>query len=133
MVFLRSTGVWLICVCLACLALSLFFGAGATVIFRVALTFALPVAFLYLPILFAVQQARRGRIVLLMLTGGLFGPACSLLGGWIQQYRGADPKMLWQGNGLDMGIVPLLPCTALVGFLASTLYGVALRYMPPRP
>lgn len=88
--------------------------------------FAFPVSLLYLPAVISIKDAKNERFWQLLVSGILIGPISMALWGLILTFRGADPRLLWQGElgpGLGAGLVFAL----IVGSLTITLYLIALR------
>jgi integrase len=69
-----------------------FGGAGSIfLIFRVTMTFALPVGCLYLPVLIALRNTEEQRMPIILLGGILIGPASMALCGLVLEWRGGEP------------------------------------------
>ena len=92
-------GLWLasllVAVLLFCLLASLIFGGADSIIpiFRVTMTFALPVGCLYLPFVIVLKKAEHRSLIL--LSGTLIGPVCIALWGLFLQLRGDDTRTIW--------------------------------------
>ncbi len=127
----RRIGLWLASVVLSVALFSLWLGqgspAGFLFIFRITMMFALPVAFLYLPFVLKLKDAEGPRIWKILGSGILMGPAYLLLLGFILELLGHDPHMVWQGDGLDWGVVQCIIPALFVGCLTTLFYAIALK------
>jgi hypothetical protein len=102
-------------------------------IFRVAMTFALPVWCLYLPVVIALKDAEEGRIWTILFSGILIGPASLALWGLILQLRGGDAHQIWHGDPLvGLGGIAAITFALIVGFLTTSFYVIALRILHRR-
>lgn len=138
---LARVGVWLgsllLSVALFSLSLSLFpcWRGGAPLIFYVTLIFALPVWCLYLPIVVALKNAEDWRMWIILVSGILIGPASVAVRGLMLLQWGGDPQEIWHGDpllggagGVGVGMISAL----IVGFLAASSYGIALKVLHHR-
>jgi hypothetical protein len=82
--------------------------------------FALPVSFLYLPVVIAIKDAKGGRLWAVLVSGILIGPVSLALWGFILHLRGAAVRSLWQGDGLAPGLEQCMVFALIVGSLTST-------------
>lgn len=129
-----SLGCLLLSVTLFSLLFSLPFGAGVVpLVFRVAIVFAIPVWCLYLPFVIALKDAEGWRIWIILLSGILIGPTSLALWGLTLQLRGGDPHNIWQGDPLiGLGGIAAMIFAAIVGFLTTSFYLIALRVLRRR-
>ncbi len=123
----QRIGLWSGCFLLSVSLFSLFFGSGAMVVFRVAMTFALPVSLLFLPFVVRLRDAEKNRSMILLAAGALLGPVCLAFWGLILQLRGGNAQMIWVGDGLDQGFASASICALIVGSLASGCYVCVLK------
>jgi len=100
---------------------------SAAFIFGVTMTFVLPVAFLYLPVVVLLKDAEGRRGWVHLVTGALIGPTCLTLWGFILQLRGEDAHVVWQGDGEAPGTLACMILAVIVGFLTTGLYVVGLK------
>ena len=140
---LRRVGLWfgslLLSVTLFSLLFNLlfsgpgFFRAGSVLlIFRVTMTFALPVWCLYLPFVIALKDAEERRSWTILSSGILIGPASLALWGLILQLRGGDPHTIWQGDPLAFGLRGAMIFALIVGFLTTSFYVITLKVLHHR-
>ena len=129
---LVRVGLWLasllVAVLLFCLLASLIFGGAGSIrpIFRVAMTFALPVGCLYLPFVIVLKKAEDRSLIL--LSGTLIGPVCIVLWGLFLQLRGYSTQTIWYGDPfIGVGGIACVFFALIVGFLTTLLYTVALK------
>jgi len=129
-----SLGCLLFSVTLFSLVFILLFGAGAVpLVFRVAIMVAIPVWCLYLPFVIALKDAEGWRIWIILLSGILIGPTSLALWGLTLQLRGGDPHKIWQGDPLiGLGGIAAIIFAAIVGFLTTSFYLIALRALRRR-
>jgi hypothetical protein len=124
---LTRIGVWFVCLLVSVTAFSLFFRTGAFFVFRATMTFALPVWFLYLPFVIVLKDAEQRRGWIIVASGIAIGPASLALWGLILQLRGGDKHTIWQGDGIGLGVLQGMICAAIVGFLMTACYAIALK------
>lgn len=94
--------------------------------------YALAVSVFFLPFLVALKDAEQRRLWMILASGTLIGPACLMLLGLIVQLRGGDPHMIWNGDGISLGIVPSIPFALGLGFLTASLYVIGLKVINRR-
>ena len=94
-------------------------------VFRITMMFALPVAFLYLPVVIALRDAEGGRIWTILRSGIVIGPACMAIWGVVLSLRGAPS--IWEGDGIGPGLGSVLLFALIVGFLTTAVYVIALK------
>jgi hypothetical protein len=95
--------------------------------------FAIPVWCLYLPFVIALKDAEGRRRWIILLSGILMGPTSLALWGLTLQLRGADPHNIWQGDPLiGLGGIAAMIFAAIVGFLTTSFYLIALRVLRRR-
>jgi hypothetical protein len=102
------------------------------IIFQVAITFALPVGLLYLPIVALLKTAQGWRMWVTLVTGTLVGPASLALWGVILQLRGGNAHTIWQGDGIGLGVAPAIILASLVGLLTTAIYVIVLKVLHRR-
>lgn len=126
---LRRIGLWLGSVFLSVSVFSLLLSRVGSVsfIFRITMMFALPVAFLYLPIVIALKDAAKWRPWTILFSGTLIGPAVIATLSVIQQLRGGDAHEIWQGDGIGLGAYSAMICVSVVGFLTTTFFVIAMK------
>jgi hypothetical protein len=108
----------------------IFHAATALLIFRVTMTFALPVWCLYLPLVIALKDAEGQRIRTILFSGTLIGPVSMALWAFILQLRGGDSHQIWHGDPLiGMGGIATIIFALTVGFLTTSLYVIALKLL----
>lgn len=109
---------------------SLIVGAAGTIflIFRITMTFALPVGCLYLPVLIALRNREDQRMPLILLGGILIGPASMALWGIVLECRGGDAHTIWHGDPLTGvgGFVAML-FALIIGSLTTFFYFLGLK------
>ena len=96
-------------------------------VFGVTFFFALPVAFLYLPLVVLLRDAEERGWLILLATGILIGPVCLLLWGLLLLLLGQNSHMNWQGDGEAPGTLACMVFAAIVGFLTAGLYIIGLK------
>jgi hypothetical protein len=126
---IRRIGLWACCLILAVTLFSLPFGAGFAVVFRVTMTFALPVWFLYLPLIVAFKDVEKRRIWIILVSGILIGPTALALWCLILQLRGGDAYTIWHGDPLAPSTGACMIFASVVGVLATAIYGTSLRVL----
>jgi hypothetical protein len=107
----------------------IFDGAGSIFpIFRVAMTFALPVGCLYLPFLLALRNTEEQRMRIILLGGILIGPVSMAFWCLVLQWRGGDTHAIWHGDPLTGvgGFVAVL-FALIVGSLTTFFYILGLK------
>ena len=131
---LGRIGLWFSSLLLAALLFSflsslIFGGAGSVFpIFRVTMTFALPVGCLYLPVLIALESENERRMPVIILGGILIGPASMALWGLFLEWRGGDAHAIWNGDPLTgLGGLVAMIFALIVGSLTTLFYVLALR------
>jgi hypothetical protein len=102
------------------------------VVLKVTTILALPVWLLCLPFVVLFKDAEQRRPWIMVMSGTLIGPACLIILGLILQLAGRDAHMIWQGDGIDLGIVPSIPFALGLGFLSASLYVIGLRVISRR-
>jgi hypothetical protein len=113
---LGRIGLWLSSLLVAVLLFSLlcsliFSGAGSIFpIFRITMTFALPVGCLYLPLLIALRNTEEQRIPIILLGGILIGPASMALWCVVLQWRGGDTHTIWHGSSSSSNLTSEPAC-----------------------
>jgi hypothetical protein len=130
-------GSLLVSVTLFTLLLNLFFSrsgafsaAMAFLIFRVTMTFALPVWCLYLPWVIALKDTEERRIRTILFSGTLIGPVSMAIWDLLLQLRGGDPQTIWHGDPLiGIGGFATIIFAFIVGFLTTSLYVIALKVL----
>jgi len=132
MIAARNIGLWFLSVLLAVGLFSLVFaalsgvGGGAAFVFRITMKFALPVAFLYLPIVIMQRDAEEGRMLVIAGSGIVIGPAAMAVLGLILVLLGKPHVM--EGDPLaPFGLVAILIFAFIVGTLTTILYITALK------
>lgn len=108
-----------------------FFNPGGDVmfIFRITMMFALPVWFLYLPLVVKFRDAEGNRIWIILVSGILIGPLALTIWGLILQLSGGDALAIWRGDDLAPSIGACMIFALVVGFLTTSLYGIALKVL----
>jgi hypothetical protein len=107
-----------------------FAAAPALLIFRVTMTFALPVWCLYLPWVIALKDAKEQRIRTILVSGILIGPASMALWGLILQLKGEGAHKVWYGDpliGMAGGSIASIIFALIVGFLTTSVYVIAWK------
>ena len=99
---------------------------------RITLMFALPVWFLYLPVVIALKHAEGWRIWTILVTGALIGPAALVCWGLILLLRGGDPDAIRRGDPLAFGIDGAVFFAFTVGFMTTSFYVIALKVLHSR-
>jgi len=127
-------GLWFSSLLVAGLLFSVLFsvslgGAGSIfLIFRVTMTFALPVGCLYLPVLLALRNTDEQRMPIILLGGILIGPASMALWGLVLEWRGGDTHTIWHGDPLTgMGGFVAILFALIVGSLTTFFYYCGLK------
>lgn len=93
--------------------------------FLITMKIALPVAFLFLPIVIKQRDAEEGRAWVIVGCGFVIGPAYLLLRTLIA--GGGDPHAFERDEASPFGIVAFLIFAAIVGSLTTILYVTALK------
>jgi hypothetical protein len=132
MIAARNIGLWFLSVLLSVglfsLAFAGLFGWNPDALerdFLITMRIALPVAFLYLPIVIMQRDAEEGRMRVIAGSGIVIGPAFIVLLALIAGIRG-DPHVI-EGDPLAFGLVACLIFAFIVGTLATILYITALK------
>ncbi len=115
---------------------ALFRAESLLFIFRLTMTFALPVWCLYVPFVIALKDAEERRIWNILFSGTLIGPVSLALWGLILWLKGGDPHKIWLGDplfGVLGGIAAAMIYALIVGFLTTSFYVIALRVLQRRP
>jgi hypothetical protein len=127
-------GLWFSSLLVAGLLFSVLFsrilgGAGSIfLIFRVTMTFALPVGCLYLPVLIALRNREEQRMPIILLGGILIGPASMALWGLVLEWSGGDTHTIWHGDPLTgMGGFVAILFALIVGCLTTFFYYWGLK------
>jgi hypothetical protein len=134
---LERVFLWLGSLFLAVCLFSLLLSQGASVeavvfIFKYTMIYALPVWFLYLPLVVLLKDADERRGWILLATGFLIGPACMALLGLILQVRGENAHIVWQGDGEAPGAVGCMISASIVGFVTTGLYVTSMKLLSRR-
>jgi hypothetical protein len=91
---------------------------------------ALPVWFLYLPVVIAVRNAEGRKIWILLLSGSLIGPLVVSLWSLLLQLRSFSHETIWLDHpalaALGDGAASMI-FSLVVGLLTASFYIVALR------
>ncbi|MCL4793481.1 MAG: hypothetical protein KJZ84_02905 [Bryobacteraceae bacterium] len=132
-----SLGALLASVALFSVLFTLVFGrAGAftldlfPTVFFTTMTIAVPVWFLYLWLVLALEDAEGWRFWVILATGTLIGPVSQGVWGLLQIESGSDPHRVWQGDPLiGLGLGARMVFAMIVGCMTSAFYGLALRRM----
>jgi len=131
---LSRIGLWFSSLLIAVLLFSLLFslmvgGAGSIfMIFRVTMTFALPVGCLYLPVLIALRNTEKQQISIILLGGILIGPASMALWCLVLLWTGGDSHTIWHGDPLTgMGGFAAMLFALIVGSLTTVFYIFGLK------
>lgn len=128
MTIIRNIALWLASVLFAVSLFSILFGAPSFfLVFRITMIFALPVALLYLPVVISLRDAECRRVWTILGSGILIGPACLAIWGFILDARGMPPD--WQGSDIGPSAGACLVFAVIVGFLATSFYVIALRFI----
>lgn len=109
---------------------SLIFGGAGSIfpIFRITMTFALPVGCLYLPFLIALRATEEQRTRIIILGGILIGPLSMALWSLVLQWGGGDMHTIWHGDPLTgVGGFVAMFFALIVGSLATSFYIFALK------
>jgi hypothetical protein len=128
---LGRIGLWFSSLLAAVLLFSLLFSLvlnGAIFpIFRVTLTFALPVGCLYLPVII-LRNTEEQRMPNILPGGILIGPASIFLWCLVLQWRGGNTHTIWHGDPLTGvgGFVAML-YALVVGSLTTLFYILGLK------
>ncbi|HSU57974.1 MAG TPA: hypothetical protein VLI55_01570 [Bryobacteraceae bacterium] len=133
---LARMAVWFASVFISIGVFSVLFSMGSIAefffVYRITLIFALPAAFLYLPVVVAIKDAQQGRFWALLASGILIGPVSLALSGLILQLRGTATASQWRGDDIGPGLGYGLVLALIVGALTTTFYLAALRAIPRR-
>lgn len=131
---LGRVGLWFSSLLLAGLLFSylsslIFGGAGSAFpIFRVTMTFALPVGCLYLPFLIALRSEEERRMPIIILGGILIGPASIALWCLVLELRVGNTHTIWYGDPLTgVGGLVAMFFALIVGSLTTLFYVLGLR------
>jgi hypothetical protein len=132
MAALRNTFAWFCSLLLSVALFSLVYGHYYGVdsfkfVFRVTMSFALPVACLYLPIVIVLRDAEDGRMRTIAGVGVLIGPATLAIWSVIQEVRGNLYSS--GGDGIGFGLVTSLFLSSIVGFMTTAFYVIALKVL----
>jgi hypothetical protein len=101
---------------------------GAVVwVYRITMTFALPVWFLYIPFIMRLKDAEDRRIWIILVSGILIGPLALTVWCLILQLRGGDARDIWQGDPLAPSTAACMIFASVVGFLATAIYGISMK------
>ncbi len=131
---LGRIGLWfsslLFAVLIFSLVFSMIFGGAGSIfpIFRITMTFALPVGCLYMPVLIVLTNTEKQRIPIVVLGGILIGPASMALWSLVLQWKGGDTHTIWHGDPLTGvgGFVAML-FALIVGSITTFFYIFALK------
>ena len=131
---LGRIGLWFCSLLVAVFLFSLLFtlifsGAGSIFpIFRITMTFALPVACLYLPVPIILRNSEEQRTPFILLSGMLVGPLSMALWSLVLQWRGGDTHTIWHGDPLTgMGGFVAMLFALIVGSLTTLFYILGLK------
>ena len=136
MKILTRIGLWFGCLLIAVALFSLLFifimggrlTLGAVVwVYRITMTFALPVWFLYIPFIMRLKDAEDRRIWIILVSGILIGPLALTVWCLILQLRGGDARDIWQGDPLAPSTAACMIFASVVGFLATAIYGISMK------
>jgi hypothetical protein len=98
------------------------------IIFKIASVFALPVGVLFLPLVVALRNRGKWRSVLILLGGSLIGSLPLAIWALILLLSGSAHNAIWHNEPLTgLGLGPIMVFSALIGFIASCLYLLALK------
>jgi Na+/glutamate symporter len=132
MIAARNIGLWFLSVLLAVGLFSLAFSTlndvagGAAFVFRITMKFALPVAFLYLPVVITQRDAEEGRMRVIAGWGIVIGPVAMIVMGLILVLRG-EPHAMDADPVAPVGLEAFLLFSFIVGTLTTILYITALK------
>jgi hypothetical protein len=133
MIAARNIGLWflsgLLSVSLFSLAFAGLYGWSPEALafdFRVTMKIALPVAFLYLPVVITQRDAEEGRMRVIAGSGIVIGPAYLVLRGLILVMLG-KPHVFERDPVSPFGLVAFLVFAFIVGSLTTILYITALK------
>ena len=130
----RSIARWFGCLLFSALFFSLLFSfAGPLmllIIFQTTMSYALPVWFLYVPFLKRLENGKPWRMTLFLISGMVAAPACLVLYGLILQFRGGHK--VWAGDGIDLGLAPVIISAFIVGGLTTGSYVFILKVVQLR-
>jgi hypothetical protein len=130
---LTRIGLWIGCLLLAVGLFSVLFirlfspGGEVMLIFRITMMFALPVWFLYLPLIVSLRNAEDNRIWTILISGTLIGPLALTVCCLILQLLGGNTRDIWQGDPLAPSTAACMIFASVVGFLATSIYGISLK------
>ena len=131
---LSRIGLWfsslLVAVLLFSLLFSLIFGGAGSIfpIFRITMTFALPVGCLYLSLLIVLRNTEEQRMPIILLCGILIGPASMALWCLVLQWRGDNMHTIWHGDPLTgVGGFAAMLFALMVGSLTTLFYIFGLK------
>lgn len=130
---LMRIGLWVGCLLLAVGLFSVLFirvfspGGEVMLIFRITMMFALPVWFLYLPLIIGLRDAEDSRIWTILISGTLIGPLAITAWCLIRQLAGGNTRDIWQGDPLAPSTAACMIFASVVGFLATAIYGISLK------
>jgi hypothetical protein len=131
-------GLWFLSLIVAVSLFSLAFGAlfngsvteGFSVIFRITMIFAFPVACLYLPVVIGLRNAAKQRLWFLLISGALIGPVCIVLLSFVELLMGQSARDILYGDplaGPAAGLAGSMILAFVVGTLTTLLYILLLR------
>jgi hypothetical protein len=131
---LGRIGLWFSSLLLAGLLFAVCFGlilggAGSILlIFRITMTFELPVWCLCLPVLIAFRNTEAQRMPMILLGGILIGPVSMALWGLALECGGGDTRTIWHGDPLTgMGGFTAMLFGLIVGSLTTFFYFLGLK------
>jgi hypothetical protein len=128
---------WLGSLLLAVFLFSLLISRGASleavvIAFKITMMCALPAWFLYLPLVFLLEDANERRGWVLLVTGFVIGPASMALSGLILQLRGEDARLVWLCGGDPTSFIGNMVYAAFVGSLTTGLYVTSVKFLSRR-
>jgi hypothetical protein len=102
-------------------------GAGIFIA-EVMLIFAIPGWVANLLLVFALRDAHGKRLWVLLSAGGVIGPACLGLWGFVELLRGSELSRIWSGDPLlGLGLGAGLIFAFMIGFLTNAIYVIILK------
>jgi Na+-driven multidrug efflux pump len=108
-----------------------------SIVFRVAMIFAFPVACLYLPLVIALKDAAKRRLWILLISGALIGPVCMAFWDAVLVLSGRESAHeAWYGDPLvGLGTPASMLLALIVGSATTILYVASLRilFKPEQP
>ncbi|MBE7543803.1 MAG: hypothetical protein HS123_15705 [Solibacteraceae bacterium] len=96
-------------------------------VFFTTMTIAVPVWFLYLWLVLALEDAEGWRFWVILATGTLIGPVSQ--GVWVSAIERLDPHRSGRRPLIGLGLGARMVFAMIVGCMTSAFYGLALRRM----